>query len=194
MHNKYDWTEKFKAELDKLDDQLTDNEQVQQLKKIKKLWDKKYKSLMDEMTMMNGESLLIKLHNEIYIDLFQYIGDYIGKANIPMDGIRITLSTIHHDRKKVGVLLNKAQMIIPHTYRLSQNVNAFSAGSVITDMTGIDVRNNTWITTSVYEAFLEVKRKNPDWLQAYCTDITNSLDRIKEESEKSKYTNEDDEW
>lgn len=196
MNSKYDWTLKFKAQLDKLDEQQTDYEQVQQLKKIKKLWDKKYKSLMDDMTMMDGESILIKLHNEIYLDLFQYIHDYIKQNQIPMDGITVSRSTIHTGRKRINVHLKKNEMKVPHSFRLVQNVNAFSPVTIIREMTRIDVGNTTWITLSVYEAFQKAKKENPDWLQKYCSDITFALDRIKEETQKAEATSseETEEW
>ncbi len=184
MKNKYDWTEKFKAELDKLDEHQIDYDQVQQLKRIKKLWDKKYKSLMDEMTMMDGEPILIKLHNEISLELLHYIRDYISRNEIPMDGITISRDYVHSGRKRVHVHLNRSEMKIPHSYRFNQSVHDFGSVAVIRDMTGVDIGNNTWTTVSVYEAFQEAKQKNPNWIQKYCADITHALDLIKENSKK----------
>lgn len=192
MENTYQWIDKFKQELDKLNANQADYEQVQQLRKIKRLWDHKYKSIMDEMTAIDGASILTKLHNEIMTAIYNYILDYIALNDIPMNGISLCKKgTFSTDRERIIVLLNKADMKSSSAFNLGKFVNEINVKKIIKEMTGVTC--DTCATHSIYNAFQDARHKDPDWHLKYCADIKHALDLINEDAKKTEMPIEE-EW
>lgn len=184
MDNKYGWIDRFKQELDKLDENQADYEQVLQLRLLRKKWEEKTKTILNDLTMSDGESIIIKLKDEIVKDIWNYVQNYISTNAIPMDGIAITKSRCHGSSLHLDVHYEKNKVKLSGTFGLKSAVISVSPVTILSEMIGMDVRRNTWATWSMYDAFHKAKEEHPDWLEKYCSDITRVLDLIKEDSEK----------
>lgn len=178
MTEGYKWIAEIKEILDTLPDAKTDYEEMAKIKRLQSLVNKEVKETVASLTSCESGQYINLLKNEISDAVYEYALAYMKEKKIRTTNFELVRG-IFNGRVMLSIRVDSKDRGTVNTHKLGHYVTHLNFRKIIEEMTGIGYANDYWATPSMYEAFQEAKRKDPEWIEKYCVDIAEALDSIK---------------